>query len=232
VLGDHFPLKLVLTPAAFAQSEESRMAGLQCLSRLYARLFDAPLAIRLGIDSSLWTLLSDDDEDVRRGATDVICDALAEGKPLCHDRAVKIYWDHLCHFFAGTPEWYTWLWSRVCNSEIIGERARSLTTFPTAPLTLLFKDKHLAAISGVDQVLFATEPPNLYRQDYDDVARAAEVLRVQRRDPVKAEQAQAQLTVIREALQRRLSRRLSPIDSEGDSVRILELIAEQLASLA
>jgi hypothetical protein len=100
---------------------------------------DAPLATRLGIDSSLWTLLSDDDEDVRRGATDVICDALAEGKPLCHDRAVKIYWDHLCHFFAGTPEWYTWLWSKVCNSEIIGEQARPLPTFPTAPLTLLFK---------------------------------------------------------------------------------------------
>jgi hypothetical protein len=93
------------------------MAGLQCLQVLYSKT----RASSLGADLLVWSLLSDDDEEVRIGATSIIHDELALKTPMCRDRAAEMFWQRLLRTYHASEEWNRWLWSKVIDQPMIGE---------------------------------------------------------------------------------------------------------------
>lgn len=202
------------------------MAGLQCLQVLYSKT----RASSLGADLLVWSLLSDDDEEVRIGATSIIHDELALKTPMCRDRAAEMFWQRLLRTYHASKEWNNWLWSKVIDQPMIGEHPILMPTMSSPSDGPPCEEKHLEEVSKSNLVLFATEAPNLYHQEYDDVARAAEALVRSTSSDVRRRENSYWLHKINVALSEHP--RISSIDSRGDSLRILHLIAEQLERLS
>ncbi len=202
------------------------MAALQCLQNLYPKITSATFAV----DLLVWTLLADDDEDVRNGATFIVRDKMVPKTSVCRDRAAEMFWQYLLATYCDSQEWSAWRWNKVADKHLIGEFLACVALSHQELTGLLPAEKHLAEISKSNMVLFATEAPNIFRQEYDDVARATQALLG---SPPSVAHGQEELLWLQKmdvALGRQP--RISPIDSRGDSVRTLELIAQQLRRLS
>lgn len=78
----------------------------------------------LPLHQTLLRLLQDDDEDIRRGASEMIAEGLGARRPVVNAKAIDMWWAWLKSYLVDPDvmdEWVDWLWELCIDVEGFGE---------------------------------------------------------------------------------------------------------------